>query len=409
MRILMINQPMSNRGDESAHKGFVRAVLNSIPNVQVTVVRVGMNPDTIRQFGVNDERVDYVNLPRTKGYLKLAKLGLQKGLYILWLILPTHRKLRKMILESDLVISAPGGICMGGFQNWEHLFLLKMVQRLGKKLVYYGRSFGPFPETTKLNRCFKKHSLDMLHYFSFLSIRDKKTEAIAQELGIPYVPTVDSAFLDLPRVAIPSELESQIAENPYVVFVPNQLIWHYAFRNKITKEELLDFYKEILKAILEKYPNRKVVMLPQTFNQKIANGNDIEFFKEFSEYVKEASIIVAPDTYSSDIQQTVIAGADLMVGARYHSVIFAINNNVPFVALSYEHKIAGILETLDKQNCMVDISTTLFEKSSRERSVALFTSKLEIVSRDENCRKEAHKRARICFEKFNDYIKNEIC
>ena len=180
MRILMINHPMTNRGDESAHKGFVRAVLNSIPNVQLTVVRVGMNPDTIRQFSVNDERVDYVNLPRTKGYLKLAKLGLQKGLYILWLILPTHRKLRKMILEADLVISAPGGICMGGFQNWEHLFLLKMVQRLGKKLVYYGRSFGPFPETTKLNRCFKKHSLEMLHYFSFLSIRGKKTEAIAQ-------------------------------------------------------------------------------------------------------------------------------------------------------------------------------------------------------------------------------------
>lgn len=400
MRILMINQPMSNRGDESAHKGFVRAVLNSIPNVQLTVVRVGMNPDTIRQFSVNDERVDYVNLPRTKGYLKLAKLGLQKGLYILWLILPTHRKLRKMILEADLVISAPGGICMGGFQNWEHLFLLKMVQRLGKKLVYYGRSFGPFPETTKLNRCFKKHSLDMLHYFSFLSIRDKKTEAIAQELGIPYVPTVDSAFLDSPRAEIPNELKSQIDGNPYVVFVPNQLIWHYAFRNKITKDELLDFYKCVLQVILEKFPNRKVVMLPQTFNQRIANGNDVDFFKEFAAYVNTPSIIVAPDTYSSDIQQTVIAGADLMVGARYHSVIFAINNNVPFVALSYEHKIAGILETLGKQNCMVDISTNLFDAESRKKCVSDFGKIVAFAQVDKLCRDKAKKIAQTCFDSF---------
>jgi len=241
MKVLMINQPMSNRGDESAHRAFVRSLLKKMPEILITVVRVGISPDTIRQFKVDDERVVYVNLPRNKGYLKFAKLGLQKGLYFLWGILPTHRKLKKMILEADVVISAPGGICLGGFQNWEHLFLLKMVQRLNKKLVYYGRSFGPFKEESELDRCFKKHSIEILRYAFFLSIRDKKTEKIACQLGIPYYPTVDSAFLETPRVKIPKEMVSAIEGCPYIVFVPNLLIWHYAFRGKSLKKKFLIF------------------------------------------------------------------------------------------------------------------------------------------------------------------------
>ena len=282
MKVLMINQPMSNRGDESAHRAFVRSLLKKMPEILITVVRVGINPDTIKQFKVDDERVVYVNLPRNKGYLKFAKLGLQKGLFFLWNILPTHRKLKKMILDADVVISAPGGICLGGFQNWEHLFLLKMVQRLRKKLVYYGRSFGPFKEESKLDKCFKKHSIEMLRYASFLSIRDKKTEEIANQLGITYYPTVDSAFLETPRAEIPEEMKSAIGDHPYIVFVPNLLVWHYAFKGKITKEEILNFYCKVLTATLEKYPGRKVVMLPQTYNQGSKDGNDINFFKDFA-------------------------------------------------------------------------------------------------------------------------------
>ena len=400
MKILMINQPMSNRGDESAHKGLIRAILKAMPNVRITVVRVGMNPDTIRQFGVDDENVEYVNLPLIRGYLRFAKLGLQKGMYFLWRIHPTHRKIRALMLASDIVLSAPGGICMGGFQNWEHLFLLKMTQRIGKKLVYYGRSFGPFPETTKLNRCFKKHSVDMLHYFSFLSVRDKKTESIAKDLGISYVPTVDSAFLDLPRVEIPKELLDRIDANPYVVFVPNELIWHYAFRGKLSKTELLEFYREILSLIKEKMPNRKIVMLPQTYNQTTPNGNDINFFKEFEACLKDPSIIVTPDTYNSDIQQSIIANADLVVGARYHSIIFAINNNVPFVALSYEHKISGILETLGKLDCMVDISTALFSVEGRKRAVEDFEGRICLAHKDDFVQNKAREMSKACFDKF---------
>lgn len=78
--------------------------------------------------------------------------------------------------------------------------------------------------------------------------------------------------------------------------------------------------------------------------------------------IKDNRIVVIDDIYSSDIQQTIIAYSQLVVGARYHSVVFSLNNAVPFIALSYEHKISGLLETLDKVDCMVDIQNFILTK-----------------------------------------------
>ena len=37
MKILLIDQPIRNRGDESAHKALVRSLLGALPDISVTV------------------------------------------------------------------------------------------------------------------------------------------------------------------------------------------------------------------------------------------------------------------------------------------------------------------------------------------------------------------------------------
>lgn len=73
----------------------------------------------------------------------------------IWHLHPMIFNIMKLYKESDVVLCAPGGICMGGFQNWWHLFMLQLAKYIGKPLVYYGRSFGPFPVVTRSNRQFK--------------------------------------------------------------------------------------------------------------------------------------------------------------------------------------------------------------------------------------------------------------
>ena len=83
-------------------------------------------------------------------------------------------------------------------------------------------------------------------------------------------------------------------------------------------------------------------MLPQTFNYNTYTGDDIGFMHDTAKNFSTEKVAVIDDIYSSDIQQTVISGSDFVIGARYHSIVFAINNAVPFMALNYEHKFKGL-------------------------------------------------------------------
>ena len=356
MNILLINQPLNNRGDESAHKALVRRLVQSFPEVKISVLFVDGNSDSIRQFSVIHKNVQYINVRPSKGYKWIGLPALHNNLYWLWQIQPTTRKLLKLYKKSDWVINAPGGICMGGFQNWNHLFFLKIAQYLKKPILYYGRSFGPFPVKTKSNRKFKEISISLLNYFSFLSIRDAESEKLAKQLKLEYIKTVDTAFLDNPHVSIPREIKDIIGNTPFVVFVPNLLIWHYAFKTTVKRERVLKFFEGVYREIIKKYPNHKIVMLPQTFNGGNDISDDIYFFRELKKHLNADNIFVLDDHYSSDVQQSIIGKADLMVGARYHSIVFAINNATPFVALSYEHKIRGLLETLGMTANMIEIT-----------------------------------------------------
>lgn len=395
MKILIVCQPLHNRGDESAHRALVRMILKKMPESKVTVLFVDEDQDSVNQFMVNDARVIYVNIQHGHGFGLTAIPGLQKDLCWLWHF-GTHNQIRRIYKENDYVICAPGGICMGGFQNWMHLYFLKMAKLTQKPLLYFGRSFGPFPTETKDNRKFRKFSLEMLNYFSFLSIRDSKTAELSDKLGFHnYVKTVDSAFMDSPKVEIPTEILTKIGNRPYIVFVPNLLVWHFNFKGRITKDTVLKFYADLIDIMFEKYPHHKMLMLPQTFNYELYNGSrendDIHFMEELAELKKDNRIYVVPDTYSSDIQQTIISKCDFLCGARYHSVVFSINQAVPFVALSYEHKIAGLLDNLSMSDAMIDISHGLDNELAIKNTKILFKEKMYCAKKREDVRLKAKK------------------
>lgn len=407
MKFVIINQPLNNRGDESAHRGLVTSLLQEFPECYIEVLFIGCNQNSVDQFTVKEKRVKYTNLKSARGYYRLViDYGFKKGFNFFKQIHPTSRSIIRVMKSADIVVCAPGGICMGGFQNWDHLFLLHIAKSLKKPLAYYGRSFGPFPTATAENRRFKTLSMEILEYMQFISIRDTKTEKIAQEMHINYRRTVDSAFLRYVKVEIPKAIREIIGANKYFVFVPNLLIWHYAYKGRISRETVISYFARILDSIVKKYPDYKVIMLPQTFNYRSYNGDDIHFFRDIAAYVNNNNLHVILDTYSSDIQQTIISGAEFLVGARYHSVVFAINNNTPFVALSYEHKISGLLERLKKTDCMIDITKALDSEENIEASIKEFETVFYNIKKDEKAMNEAKGIASSCMKEFNSWVNN---
>lgn len=407
MNILIINQPPFNRGDESAHKGLVRSLLRELPDAKIRVMSKYVLIDSIKQYAVKDERVEYIYEPIEYFQLnRFKQLGLKKKWHVLWAIHPLMLLYRRYYKWADLVMCAPGGICMGGFQDWDHLFLLYLAKYYKKPLAYYGRSFGPFPTETPNNRRFKELSIEIIKYFSFFSIRDYRSEKLAKELGAPYIQTVDSAFLDSPQTEIPYEISSVIADKQYMVFVPNYLLWHYAYKECASHEAILHFYMEIIDIIWRHNPEMNIVMLPQLFGRYDDYYlSDVSFFRDIATIKSDKRIIVTSDNYSSDIQQSIISQAKYVIGARYHSIVFAINQSVPCIALCYEHKMSGLLETLGRIDWIVDINNCFDSDNNKQIVLEKIDRIIPILSKEYELTVKAKQKAKDCMDCFVSKLK----
>lgn len=406
MNILIVNQPLRNRGDESAHRALVRSILQVLPNAHIRVLYYCEEVDAVTQFIVQNERVEYIIEFAPQQHQLLAFDFLRKGLeHSLYWSHPYVYRYLKHYRWADAVVCAPGGICMGGFMNTWHEEQLLIAIKLEKPIFYYGRSVGPFWDEPKEKRIFKQQAIQILNYASYVSLRDATSIKIAKDLGIEgVIETTDTAFLDYPQVDIPNEILSGIGNKNYVVFVPNSLIWHYYYRDRATKKEVIAYWSAVAKVIAKHYPMHKIVMLPQLSLQGISM-DDKYLFQDIREHCLKLDIFVTDDIYSSDIQQQIIRGADAVFGARYHSIVFAINNNVPFISLSYEHKMSGLLEEIDLCDEMIDITQLFSSEEENIRVLKQLEERIPLIHQNPNGQKLAKNKARMAFNIFVEKIR----
>ncbi len=403
--ILIINQPICNRGDESAHRALVRSLNKALPDTKVNVLAFQDSHFATGEYIVDNPLNRYINFTFSHNFRAedVAKYLIKHNLTRIGTILhPTLKKLIPYYEQADVILCAPGGICMGGFQNWRHMYLLQVARDLHKSIIYYSRSIGPFPEVTSLNRKFKRLSMDMLNSFAFLSLRDIKSEVLADSMGIKYVPSIDTAFLERPDVDVPPEIKGHLKEN-YIVFIPNQLIWHFAYQH-VQQSKIDNFYLSLLGRLRTVYHDHQIVMLPQL--SSVYGGGDYDYFQKLQSLFTDNNIYILPYGYTSDIQQAIVFHAKLVVGARYHSIVFSINNEIPFVALSYEHKIQGLLEELGLDGHLVDISETFNDDVSQEKSFQNFCTVLDKYKDVKPNRTSAGYLAEDCFKKMLACLKN---
>ena len=389
MKVLIINQPVGNRGDESAHRAFIRQLVIDYPCDAITIVFFGEAKESSAPIQVEAPNIKYEFIPFKKGKIRLARFAIShQCVNLLVNIIPAYHKVDKLIKQADKVICAPGGICLGKFMNWDHLIWLKRAQHYKKQLAYYSRSFGPFEGGDHYKELFNKESISVLKYMDFMSIRDKKSMDLADSLGLKYIPSIDTAFLENP-VADLSSLKNVLTNN-YVVFVPNSLIWQPAFSHA-DANEINSFYCAVINLINTRFNDCKIIMMPQLFGQ--GTKNDVIYFQKIKELSNANNIEVLPDIYSSDIQQNIIKGSKLVIGARYHSIVFAINNERPFVSLSYEHKMFGLLSILGLDERQVDITqigTQSFSKDNALQSInKIIDRNVDMSVYHQNARKTA--------------------
>jgi colanic acid/amylovoran biosynthesis protein len=238
-------------------------------------------------------------------------------------------------------------------------------------------SMGPF-ESHRRN-IIRRYILNKVE---IITLRDHISKAYLEDLKLTYplvYLTADSAFQDSLDINKDHIKEIMIAEkiidgqedltNKFLVGItPAGVDWNY--RGSINPEEKQERYNRIIaKAIdylIDKF-NAKIVFFPQLYG----NSDDVSLISEIIRLVqKKDAIRVLSKKWDSEVQQAIISQMDVVVGNRYHSVIFALKAEIPTVCIAYEHKSAGVMKAAKLDDFVININELTYELLTHKISQA---------------------------------------
>ena len=229
------------------------------------------------------------------------------------------------LAEADLFVSGGGSLLQdvtGSFSVPYYLGLAWLAKLQGTKTVYYAQGAGPLNQGWS-----RKLTALSLNRFELLGVRDQGSKELLQAAGVKkeIELTVDPVFalydpLNNRRQKIKGKIEVGISVRPWSVDYLNELA---AGLNQFAQGK-----------------NIKYILFP------MHQGSDDQISLELKEILEpEAEISKLPQKPQAALKA--FSQLDLFVGVRLHSLIFALLNQLPLLALSYDPKIEGLMSELD--------------------------------------------------------------
>lgn len=413
MKVLLTSLAISNRGDEAIGRAIVSALINTGAVDELTILycepitskniitvstkysRIKINHNSPKNHTFWERKIIYLTflLPFTISRLLIKASSLAEDL--------------DLIVNSDRVINAPGGVDIGPYKSWRMLWQLFVAQKL-KPTSFYARSYGPLPAADSIrNFLFQKIAKKTLRKINFVSLRDTGSQKYAKLDNIPFKPTIDCVFLDKHTASLNAPRIKETEHNSeYVIFSLNELCKWHPWYGKIENNLLDKLYIEIISFFTTK--QIKVFLLPHLYACK----NDKRYCESIASLCKKTSLIEClPDTYDSYTQQYIIRNASFLVSARFHPTVFAIKNGTPFLSLSYEHKMIETLRMLSLEDFSINLQSYFQSETSPYENQKELTQKLEHLFQNKAYNKKSILKANdkafnIASSTFNDFTKN---
>lgn len=229
------------------------------------------------------------------------------------------------LAEADLFISGGGSLLQdvtGNFSVPYYLGLAWLAKIQGTKTIYYAQGAGPLNKKWS-----QKLTAFTLNRFNLIGVRDKGSEQLLKEIGVKknIKLTVDPVFglhdpLNNKRQKIKGKIEIGISVRPWPLKYLDELA---AALNQFSQNK-----------------NIKFILFP------MHQGSDEEVsYNLKNKLTAEAEVYKLPEAPQKALKS--FSDLDLFIGVRLHSLIFALLNKIPLLALSYDPKIEGLMSELD--------------------------------------------------------------
>lgn len=362
MKILIINQHTLNFGDDVAGISLIQNLLEykELEKINLIYNTKGKLPfDNKKVFhnpNIMLKNIGYWNLIkyfvlRTFGYKKFKNTALKQMIEI--------------INEADYIFVSPCGANLGIYKDWRFLIKLLIVIKEEKKPIFYLNTIGK--SDSIIFNFFARRVLKK----STIYVREKKSLEYVKSLGLNAEFGVDSAFS--------FKSEGKTNKRNAIAFIPTVLKnWHPNFKN-VDIDDIV--FNKILPVIAEfsKENQLEVKLIPHLRNDE----EDIYYNKIF-DILKRLNVNVY---YMKNVNtvydyNNAIKESKILVGMRYHSIVLAVKNNIPFISLAYENKMQEVCNYSDMKKYSLKLYDDNFNANVfKEKLEEVYKNKEEIEKR----------------------------
>lgn len=348
MEIVLINQHANNFGDEAAAIALIEELVDSYKDVHITIHYLGKG--TIRYANKAIENFEY--RLRDFGIIKIGKriiknfVGIKKE---------TDERLIKFgdtIYCADYIFVSPSGADLGHYNGWSALVEIALVMSYGKNVIFHLNSIDKSPQWLfeRLKRIVLKKST--------IYVREKKSKEYLNNIGIHSEFGIDTAFL-LKKMTVPKQRCIAFIYSEYdFCFTVEQ-------KKKIKEDIKLFVIKPMITFLKEN--DYKVKLVPHMSTEKELEY--LRLLKDIFDQEAEGICLIEEKVSNALEYQRSIAEATVVISMRYHGLVMAANNSIPFISLSYDSKMDEVSEYCGNakyNHSLFDLSSFKFKEEIEE-------------------------------------------
>ncbi|HEU4914291.1 MAG TPA: polysaccharide pyruvyl transferase family protein [Candidatus Saccharimonadales bacterium] len=354
----------ANKGDAALTSVLIQDLRRTFPDAAVTILTLAPSGPRAVFEGVPEKAgfMHYALEKHPSAWRKLAYVAWMIPATLLWAVwlrragrnLPLPAEMRAVAqtyASADMAVAVGGGYLRSrkGLANRLNVPLLLhplvLCRILGKPTILYSQSVGPFMYAYE-----GWMAAAVLKRLTCVMLREDISLTLLAKLGVRHNTerTVDSGFLLKARGSVAVRKQYHIPDNVLLVGV--------TVRSWLDSQAQTAYEKAVAAALdgVVATCGAHVLFIPQVTAHR--GDDDREASKRVRNYMRHAraaSVITGEPDHTGI--KAIYDKLDVLLGTRFHSVIFSLTSHVPVLAIEYEHKTSGIMHDLGLGEWVVKI------------------------------------------------------
>lgn len=243
-----------------------------------------------------------------------------------------------------------------------------LVKKNNKKFIIWGASIGPFDKSSYARNIFKTHLFNM----DLITSREPETTRYLKSLNI----TQNVEECADPAFVVSSGYNKYNSHDNIVIGINLSPTSTNQIFNKESKEKILLNQAKVIEELISKF-EAEIILIPHVVSDNIQE-DDLRYLKSLkgiiNDYVADNIKIIDNDPGFINIK-SILVNCDILIAARMHCAVNALEAGVPTILVSYSKKSEGManyiygnnrwiipLKNFESNTVLTLVSTMISEK-----------------------------------------------